>query len=115
MHIPFNGCRYCAQRRSNGSARWVNKYGTGSDSDRPQAAIHEGAIDTFLTTAVRIQPRALPLPVLTLCIAALDASGDSEWHFNLSTKGGGFTQRTWLLQATLQDGSIHTVWITIKK
>ncbi|HEY2973188.1 MAG TPA: MBG domain-containing protein, partial [Pyrinomonadaceae bacterium] len=43
---------------------------------------------------------------------------DSEWHFNLSTKGGGpagFTAGTWLLKATLQDGSIHTVWITIKK
>jgi hypothetical protein len=43
---------------------------------------------------------------------------DSQWHFNLSTKGGGpqgFTAGTWLLKATLQDGSIHTVWITIKK
>ena len=40
---------------------------------------------------------------------------DSQWHFNLSTKGGGFTQGTWLLTATLQDGSIHTVWISIKK
>jgi hypothetical protein len=39
---------------------------------------------------------------------------DSEWHFNLSTKGG-FRAGTWILQATLQDGSIHTVWITIKK
>ena len=39
---------------------------------------------------------------------------DSEWHFNLSTKGG-FKAGTWLLTATLQDGSIHTVWITIKK
>ena len=39
---------------------------------------------------------------------------DSEWHFNLSTKGG-FKAGTWLLQATLQDGSIHTVWISVKK
>ena len=40
---------------------------------------------------------------------------DGQWHFNLSTKGGGFKAGTWLLKATLQDGSIHTVWITIKK
>ena len=39
----------------------------------------------------------------------------TEWHFNLSTKGGGFTQGTWLLKATLLDGSTKTVWITIKK
>jgi MBG domain (YGX type) len=39
---------------------------------------------------------------------------DGQWHFNLSTKGG-FSQGTWLLKATLVDGSIHTVWITIKK
>ena len=38
-----------------------------------------------------------------------------EWHFNLSTKGGGFKAGTWLLKATLQDGSNHTVWISIKK
>ncbi len=38
----------------------------------------------------------------------------TEWHFNLSTKGG-FSQGTWLLKATLQDGSVKTVWITIKK
>jgi hypothetical protein len=40
---------------------------------------------------------------------------DSEWHFNLSTKGGGFKAGTWILKATLQDGSTHTVWISIKK
>jgi len=39
----------------------------------------------------------------------------TEWHFNLSTKGNGFTDGTWLLKATLADGSQHTVWITIKK
>ena len=38
-----------------------------------------------------------------------------DWHFNLSTKGNGFTDGTWLLIATLQDGSRHSVWITIKK
>jgi hypothetical protein len=38
---------------------------------------------------------------------------DTEWHFNLSTKG--LTAGTWLLRATLVDGSVHTVWITIKK
>ena len=37
-----------------------------------------------------------------------------DWHFNLSTKGG-FSAGTWLLIATLQDGSKHSVWITIKK
>ena len=37
----------------------------------------------------------------------------TEWHFNLSTKG--LTAGTWLLRATLQDGSQHTVWITLKK
>jgi len=38
-----------------------------------------------------------------------------DWHFNLSTKGSGFSAGTWLLIATLQDGSKHSVWITIKK
>ena len=40
-------------------------------------------------------------------------TGD-EWHFNLSTRSG-FSQGTWLLTATLQDGSKQTVWISIKK
>ena len=40
----------------------------------------------------------------------------TEWHFNISTKiANGFSVGTWLLQATLQDGSVKTVWITIKK
>jgi hypothetical protein len=39
----------------------------------------------------------------------------TEWHFNLSTKANGVTDGTWLLKATLVDGSQHTVWITIKK
>ncbi|HEU5259345.1 MAG TPA: PxKF domain-containing protein, partial [Vicinamibacterales bacterium] len=38
-----------------------------------------------------------------------------EWHFNLSTKGAGFKTGTWQLKATLQDGSVYTVWISIKK
>src|ERR1700754_515909 len=38
---------------------------------------------------------------------------DSQWHFNLNTKA--LSQGTWLLQATLQDGSIHTVWVSSKK
>jgi hypothetical protein len=37
-----------------------------------------------------------------------------DWHFNLSTKSG-FSVGTWLLVATLQDGSKHSVWISIKK
>jgi hypothetical protein len=39
----------------------------------------------------------------------------TDWHFNLSSKGNGISDGTWLLIATLQDGSKHTVWITIKK
>jgi hypothetical protein len=39
----------------------------------------------------------------------------TDWHFNLSTKANGFTAGTWLLSATLVDGSQHTVWISIKK
>ncbi|HEX6731591.1 MAG TPA: MBG domain-containing protein, partial [Pyrinomonadaceae bacterium] len=41
---------------------------------------------------------------------------DGEWHFNMNTKGfGNNGQGTWLLQATLFDGSKHTVWVAIKK
>jgi len=40
---------------------------------------------------------------------------DGQWHFNLSTKANGFSAGTWLLVATLQDGSKHSVWITLKK
>ncbi len=40
----------------------------------------------------------------------------TEWHFNLSTKGLGNTgQGTWLLRATLFDGSTYTVWVSVKK
>jgi hypothetical protein len=41
---------------------------------------------------------------------------DSQWHFNMSTKGGtGFSAGTWLIEAMLADGSTHYVWIAIKK
>jgi predicted alpha/beta superfamily hydrolase len=36
-----------------------------------------------------------------------------EWHFNLNT--GPLSVGTWKLTATLSDGSIHEVWITIKQ
>ncbi|HEU0253494.1 MAG TPA: MBG domain-containing protein, partial [Pyrinomonadaceae bacterium] len=40
----------------------------------------------------------------------------TEWHFNLNTKAlGGNAQGTWLLKATLFDGSSYTVWVSIKK
>jgi hypothetical protein len=39
----------------------------------------------------------------------------ADWQFNLSTKDSRFSAGTWLLIATLQDGSKHSVWITIKK
>jgi hypothetical protein len=40
----------------------------------------------------------------------------TEWHFNLDTKRTpGITAGTWLVRATLQDGSVKTVWISIKK
>jgi len=38
-----------------------------------------------------------------------------EWHFNLDTSGTGMTAGTWLLTATLPDGSEHSAWIQIKK
>ncbi|MEO7600508.1 MAG: PxKF domain-containing protein, partial [Opitutus sp.] len=40
---------------------------------------------------------------------------DGSWHFNLSTKGGGYSAGTWMLVATLADGTTHTVWIGLKK
>lgn len=40
----------------------------------------------------------------------------TEWHFNLDTKKTpGITAGTWLVKATLMDGSVKTVWISIKK
>ncbi len=40
----------------------------------------------------------------------------TEWHFNLSTKGlGNNGQGTWLLRATLFDGSTYSVWVSVKK
>jgi hypothetical protein len=35
------------------------------------------------------------------------------WHFNLATRS--LSVGTWKLTATLSDGSIHEVWITIKQ
>jgi hypothetical protein len=39
---------------------------------------------------------------------------DGQWHFNMSTKSG-FSQGTWRIEATLEDGSIHYAWIALKK
>ncbi|MEQ1762737.1 MAG: MBG domain-containing protein [Pyrinomonadaceae bacterium] len=40
----------------------------------------------------------------------------TDWHFNLDTKRTpGVTAGTWLVEATLLDGSKKTVWISIKK
>jgi hypothetical protein len=39
---------------------------------------------------------------------------DSQWHFNLDTKGAGMTPGIWQLVATLSDGSQHHVWIALK-
>jgi hypothetical protein len=41
----------------------------------------------------------------------------TEWHFNLDTKKAvpNVSAGTWLVTATLQDGSTKTVWISIKK
>ncbi|HEU4932230.1 MAG TPA: MBG domain-containing protein [Pyrinomonadaceae bacterium] len=40
----------------------------------------------------------------------------TEWHFNMNTKAlGGNAQGTWLLKATLFDGSSYSVWVSIKK
>jgi len=43
----------------------------------------------------------------------LTDAASGEWHFNLSTKP--MSVGTWKLTATLSDGSVHEVWITIKK
>jgi len=42
----------------------------------------------------------------------LTDAGSGEWHFNLSTKT--CSQGTWLVTATLSDGSKHDVWIDLK-
>ena len=40
----------------------------------------------------------------------------TEWHFNMNTKGlGNSGHGTWLLKATLFDGSTYSVWVSIKK
>lgn len=41
---------------------------------------------------------------------------DTEWHFNLNTRAlGGNAQGTWLIKATLFDGSSYSVWVSVKK
>jgi hypothetical protein len=42
-----------------------------------------------------------------------DTSG--AWHFNLDTKASGLSQGTWLLIATLADGTQHFAYVGIKK
>jgi hypothetical protein len=39
---------------------------------------------------------------------------DDHWQFNLDTKATGMSIGTWLLTATLSDGSLHPVWIQLK-
>jgi hypothetical protein len=39
---------------------------------------------------------------------------DGQWHFNMSTKSG-FSQGTWKIVATLEDGTEHYAWIVFKK
>ena len=39
---------------------------------------------------------------------------DGHWHFNMSTKSH-FSQGIWKIEATLEDGSKHYVWITLKR
>ena len=40
----------------------------------------------------------------------------TEWHFNLNTKAlGGNANGTWLIKATLFDGSSYSVWVSLKK
>ncbi len=43
----------------------------------------------------------------------LTDAATGEWHFNLNTKP--LSVGTWKLTATLSDGSLHEVWVTIKK
>jgi uncharacterized repeat protein (TIGR03803 family) len=43
----------------------------------------------------------------------LTSAATGEWHFNLDTKS--LSVGTWRLTAALSDGSVHQVWITIKK
>jgi len=43
----------------------------------------------------------------------LTDAASGEWHYNLNTKP--LSVGTWKLTATLSDGTVHEVWITIKK
>jgi predicted alpha/beta superfamily hydrolase/GH25 family lysozyme M1 (1,4-beta-N-acetylmuramidase) len=72
----------------------VTKYSSATDSDP--------AIDATPTDAATTGNQ------FTLTDATT-----GQWHFNLSTKP--LSIGTWLLAATLSDGTVHQVWITIKK
>ena len=43
----------------------------------------------------------------------LTSATTGEWHFNLNTTP--LSVGRWKLVATLADGTVHQVWITIKK
>jgi hypothetical protein len=52
---------------------------------------------------------------LTTIVASVDFTlVGNEWHFNWNTASGGVTKGTYLLTATLQDGSTRSVWIKLK-
>jgi hypothetical protein len=111
--------------------------GYGGSPDNPVKAFKLGSTipvkfgATWLNSGAAVIDGTHTLQVLkysssTLSAEAIDATptdsattgnqfrlSGTEWHFNLSTKG--LTAGTWLLRATLQDGSQHTVWITLKK
>ena len=38
---------------------------------------------------------------------------DGQWHFNMSTKSG-FSKGIWKIEATLEDGTKHYAWVTLK-
>jgi hypothetical protein len=69
---------------------------------------------TYFSSAVDSDPAIDATPTDAATTGNMFRLTDSQWQFNLSTKGG-FKAGTWLLSATLQDGSVHTVWISIKK
>jgi hypothetical protein len=82
------------------------------------------ALTTGIQTLQAIKYSSANVSVAAIDATPTDAATDgnqfrlteTDWHFNLSTKGGnGFTDGIWLLRATLVDGSQHTVWISIKK
>jgi hypothetical protein len=70
---------------------------------------------TFYSSSVDSEPAIDATPTDAATTGNQFRLTSPEWHFNLSTKGGGFKAGTWLLEATLQDGSTKSVWISIKK